>query len=263
MIATGPNAFELFGTPHLVVMALTVIVPIALAGACGRGRRARTTRTICWALAGMLVINELVVYVHSLATHGAGYFLATKLPLHMCGVGLYLAAYMLIRPGQRIYEVAFFWGLAGTLNAIITPNIESAFPSYDFVQFFITHSGIVAVVLFATWGLRMRPRPRGVFYAFLAGNVLVAVVAIANWLGRTFHSAAPGDWNYMFLCAKPGGAAGDSPFFFVDWPWYILALQPVAFVLLWLLYAPFPICDKLRAWRARHGLAQAGGAERR
>ena len=53
----------------------------------------------------------------------------------------------------------------------------------------------------------------------------------------------------MFLCARPEGAAGRTPFFAAGWPWYILVLQPVVLVMFWLLYVPFPICDKLRAWR--------------
>lgn len=257
MIATAGNTFELFGTSHLVVMALTVIVPVALALACGRGRRPKATRSICMALAAMLLINEIVIYAYSLTTYGVDHFLASKLPLHLCGVGLFLTAYMLLRPGQLLYEVAFFWGLAGTLNAIITPNITTGFPSYAFMQFFITHCGIVAGVLFATWGMRMRPRLRGGFYAWLLCNVLAMVAGLANWLGRSFHSAEPGDWNYMFLCAKPEGAAGESPFFAAGWPWYILVLELLALVMFAMFYAPFPVCDKLRA---RYGRAQSGGS---
>lgn len=242
LIATADNSFVMFGTAHLVVLALTVIVPVGLAAACGRGRRKRTTRTICWALAAMLLINEIIVYVYSLISYGPDHFLSEKLPLHLCGAGLYLTAYVLIRPKQLLYEFAFFLGLAGTLQAIITPNFPEDPTLFHFMQFFITHCGIVAAVLFATWGMRMRPRLRGVMYTWLAGNVLVAVAGIADWLGG---------WNYMFLCAKPEGPAGDSPFFFVPWPWYILALEPVALLMFYALYAPFPLCDKLRAWRCR------------
>ena len=245
MIATADNAFVLFGTAHLVVMALTVIVPAGLAGACGRGRRGRTTRAICWAMAGMLVVNEIVTYTHSIIVYGVEDFLADDLPLHLCGVAAYMTAYVLVRPRrQLLYELALFWGLAGTVQAIITPNISAGFPSFAFVRFFITHCGIVAGVLYATWGLRMRPRARGVLYAWLIANAMAAAVGAINWLAG---------WNYMFLCAKPGGAAGDSPFFLAGWPWYLLVLEPVALLMFALFYAPFPIADRLRERFAARG----------
>ena len=243
MIATGSNDFEMFGTSHLVVMALTLIVPVVLAVACARGRRAKTTRSICWGLALLLLVNEIAIYIHGLHTHTSAAFMKTKLPLHLCGVGLYLTVTMLIRPRQLLYEVAFFWGLAGTLNAIITPDIDAGFPSYAFMQFFVTHSGIVVAVLFATWGMRMRPRLRGGLYAWLLANALAAVVGLINFMNREAK------WNYMFLRNKPEGAAGNSPFFFAEWPRYILVLELVALVMFAILYAPFPVCDKLRARR--------------
>ena len=237
MFATGDNEFALFGTAHLVVLALTVVVPVALAAASGFGRRKRTTRAICWSLAALLVINEIVVYIYTLTVHGSGEFLKEKLPLHLCGVGLYLTSYVLIRPRQLLYEFAFFLGLSGTLQAIITPNFSEDPTLFHFTQFFITHCGIVVGVLFATWAMRMRPRLRGVLYTWLAANVLVAVAGLANWLGG---------WNYMFLCAKPDG---HSPFFFVPWPWYLLVLEPVALLMFYVFYVPFPLCDRLRARR--------------
>ena len=248
MIAAGGNEFVLFGTAHLVVMALTVIVPAGLAVVCGRGRRPRATRTICWALAATLVINEIVIYIHTLTTQGLDKFLESKLPLHLCGVGLYLTAYMLVRPGQLLYELAFFVGLTATLQAIITPADIPGFPSYGFMQFFISHCGIVAGVLFATWGMRMRPRLRGVLYTWVAGNALAVVVGTIDWLAG---------WNYMFLCHKPEGPGGDSPFFFAGWPWYILVLELVAVLMFYAFYAPFPLCDKLRARRRRNAAGAA------
>jgi len=225
-------------------MALTIIVPVCLAIACGRGRRVRTMRGIGWSLALVLVANEIVTYIHSCRTYGYETFLADDLPLHLCGFAAFMTAYILIKPNQLVYELAFFWGLAGTLQAIITPNILVDFPEYHFIRFFIAHSGIVAGVLFATWGMRMRPRFRGVLYTWLASNMLAILVGTINYLT---------DWNYMFLCAKPKGAAGDSPFFFAGWPWYLFVLQPIVLAMFALLYLPFPATDKIRHRRAELG----------
>ena len=55
----------------------------------------------------------------------------------------------------------------------------------------------------------------------------MAAVAIFNYLAGS---------NYMYLCHPPGG---DSPFFFLPWPWYILFLEGVGLVSFTILYSPF------------------------
>lgn len=129
---------------------------------------------------------------------------------------------------QKTYEIAYFWGLVGSSNAVITPALESGFPQYRFFQYFIAHSGIVAGVLFATWGLRMRPTLGGLFRAFLCLHLLAVVVAVVNALSGS---------NYMFLCEPPQGTA--SPFLFAPWPWYIPILDAIALAMFFAVLSPF------------------------
>ena len=37
---------------------------------------------------------------------------------------------------ERWLEVAYFWGIGGTLQAIITPDLRHAFPDVRFLQLF-------------------------------------------------------------------------------------------------------------------------------
>ena len=221
------NPFVFFGQAHLAAIAVTVAVPVVLIAAARGAGSAAVTRWIARSLAGVLIASEIVYYCHGLATMELGDFLKDHLPLHICGVGLYLTAWVLVRPNQFAYELAYFWGLAGTLQAVITPNLVDGFPSYAFVQFFITHGGIVAGVLFATLAMNMRPKRRAVLRAFLLTNVLMLVLIPINLLL---------DANYMFICGAP---KGEAIFFFLDWPWYILFMEPVCLGLITILYLPF------------------------
>jgi len=221
------NSFEFFGPAHLVAIALTVMLPIVLTAVSRRSGSAAVQRWICWSIAVALVLNEIVYYCHGLVTIGLDEFLRQRLPLHICGVGLYLTAWVLVRPNQLAYEIAYFWGLAGTLQAVVTPNLDVGFPSYDFIQFYITHSGIVTGVLFATFAMKMRPRRGSVLRVFLLTNALMIVLIPTNWLLGS---------NYMFLRAAP---KGDAIFFFLDWPWYILFMEPVGLGFFTTLYLPF------------------------
>ena len=58
--------FELFSTPHLIAMALTIVVPIALAAIA----RWRAAAAIGYLLAGALMINEVVSWRYRFVTFG-------------------------------------------------------------------------------------------------------------------------------------------------------------------------------------------------
>jgi hypothetical integral membrane protein (TIGR02206 family) len=233
--------FETFGGSHLVVLAVTVALGLGLPMLVRRAKSASLTRTICWVLAGGLVANELVFYGVCFATQDPMEVVRTNLPVHLCGVGVFLTAWALLRRRQLVYELAYFWGLAGTLQGVLTPDIAGGFPSYEFFQFFITHCGIVVGVLFATVGLGMRPRPGSVLKVFALTAVYASLVAALNWLVGA---------NYMFLCAPP---EGDSPFFFLGWPWYVAFLALVGLVFYTALYLPFYLTDRQRR---RHSPAE-------
>ena len=64
-----------------------------------------------------------------------------------------------IVPTQRSFELAYFWGLCGTMQALITPDCRYDFPDAQFTLFFVYHGGIIAAVLYLTLGRQMRPLP--------------------------------------------------------------------------------------------------------
>src|ERR1700687_4832787 len=65
------------------------------------------------------------------------------------------------------YELAYFWGLSGTLQALVTPDLAEDFPSLHFITFQILHAGVVVAVLYLTLGLGMRSGPGSILRARL------------------------------------------------------------------------------------------------
>ena len=217
--------FQTFSTPHLIVMGLTLAVPILLAAIARR----RAAAMIGYVLAGVILINEAASLCYRFADFDLPDFIRNDLPLHFCGIAVFATAGTLIFRNERAYEIAYFWGLVGTLNAVITPSLGDGegFPSYRFFQYFLAHSGIVAGVLYAALGLRLRPTLRGLFRAFICANLFAVAVGAFNVVM---------DSNYMFLCEPPITA---SPFFFAPWPWYIPILDIVALGMFFAVFSPF------------------------
>ena len=234
-LADAARSFQFMHPPHVAAM---VLIAAAAAGLCVTARkleRPSVTRTIAWAISVAVLANEMTHWVWALCTSGLAEFLRTSLPLHVCGAGVFISAFVLIRRHQFLYEVLYFWALGGTLQAIVTPDLDSAFPTYQFFRYFVAHGCVVVGAAFATWGLRMRPRPGSVWRVFGFSVAFMAFVGLANYLLR------PVEANYMFLCEAAGGA---SPFFFLPWPWYILFLVAFGLGIMWLLYLPFAIARR-------------------
>ena len=138
---------------------------------------------------------------------------------------------------KGFYEVAYFWGLSGTLQAILTPNLAVRFPDYRFISFFIVHSGVVAGVLFMTLAMGFRPTWGSLLRALGWSQVYLAAALLANRLTGA---------NFGFLSHKPR-VATLLDFLSTRKPLYILELEFLALAFFLRAYAPFAVAD----WRRR------------
>ena len=221
------SEFEFFGLAHITAMGVILAVPIVLTLVVKWLDSAKAIQAICYGFAGVMVLNEVLNWSYRIATVGVHEFVREYMPLHVCGITVFAVVITLLFRRQTAYEIAYFWGLVGATNAVVTPQLEFGYPQYRFFQYFIAHGGIVAAALFATWGLGMRPTGRSVLRVFVLLNVLAIVLIGVNLMLGS---------NYMFLCQPP---VTQSPFFFLPWPWYLLFLDGMALVLFYVLSLPF------------------------
>lgn len=231
------HPFVPFGPPHLTAIALTVLVPLALALLARHehlGRHAdRVTRIV---LAAFMLLGWLGWYGTS-AARGV-LTLDNGLPMNLCDWAEIALIVALLTRHQFAYELGYFWGLGGTLQGVLTPPLYWDFPDPQFIFFFIQHGGVVASLLYLTLGTRLRPTWASLPRVVAATLGYLAVAALVDWLLGV---------NYGFLRAKPAGQnllALMSP-----WPWYIPELVAAGTVFILLYYAPFALCDALRRRR--------------
>jgi hypothetical integral membrane protein (TIGR02206 family) len=237
-------ALQVFGAPHLTVLALVTAMGVGLPLWVRRSRQPWVGPVIRGVLAVGLPLNELqlcavvlfwsptanVVSLASLLTH--------FLPVHICPMAAFLIAWTLWRRTQWTYELAYFWAMAGTAQALLTPNLGGAdYPSYWFFQFFTSHGGTVVAVLVATVGMRMRPRSGSVPRVFLWTNLYLLWIAFLTWRLNVHGLPA----NYAFLRAPPDGQTLLSA---LPWPWYLLLMEPLGLGLFLLAYLPFWVRDR-------------------
>jgi hypothetical integral membrane protein (TIGR02206 family) len=222
--------FKLFGVPHLVALGAIVLIVITLLG-IGQGFPVAWCAPARTALATLLVLQELVLHGWRWAT--GQWSIQEQLPLHLCSVMIWLSAVMLVTQSYSLYEFAYLLGIAGAMQAILTPDAGPyGFPHFRFFQVFVSHGAIIAAAIYMTAVEGYRPVPMSIVRVFLAGNLYMLVVFWINW--------AIGS-NYLFVAHKPDTASLLDAL--PDWPWYILYIEGIAVLMMWLLYLPFLIHD--------------------
>ena len=105
------------------------------------------------------------------------------LPFHLCDIAAFLAGFALLTPRPLVRELCYCWGLAGTLQALLTPNLPHLFPHPIFFSFFIHHGIIVITAAFLTLAEGWRPRP-GTFPRVLIWNQVYFFCSLGLQLAR-------------------------------------------------------------------------------
>ncbi len=215
---------------HLAVLALTA----AAAGWLGFGWKPHASaRTWARVAAALLFVNETAaLWIAWQQGH-------PRIPLQLCDIALFLSVWALWGAPTLVMELAYFWGLSGSLQALLTPDLHQAFPDYWWIKFFITHSGAALAAVYLGRSGRVAPTPRSLWRVWGLTNVYAACVGIVN-----------GIWgmNYGYLAHKPSQPSLLDQF--GPWPWYLLSMEGVALLSMALCYAPFAL---RRAPEARHG----------
>jgi hypothetical integral membrane protein (TIGR02206 family) len=158
------------------------------------------------------------------------------LPLQLCDWGMVVVMVAMLTENQRWFEVAYFWGIGGTLQAVLTPNLRFGFPDFRFFSFFISHCGIIVGVVFLMLVRQYRPYPMSIVRVFLWSELYFVVTMVADWYTGL---------NYGFLLHKPE-AFSILSFLSDSRLLYLLQMHGLALVFFLVLYVPFAIFDLVR-----------------
>ena len=229
---TGP-AFQLFGAAHIAALAVLFALNIYLIRFKTVGED--TKRTIRWTLAIILWTAETTWHIWNIAT--GKWNIQNLLPLNLCSILIWLSGFMLIFKNQRIYEFAYFLGIGGAMQYLITPDLGIyGFPHFRYFQTFTSHGLLVTSAIYMTVVEGFRPNWKSILRVTFWANVYMVFIYFIN--------TAIGS-DYLFINGKPATAS------IMDllpaWPYYIIYLELIGVATILLLYIPFIIKD----WRIK------------
>jgi hypothetical integral membrane protein (TIGR02206 family) len=223
--------FQLLSPLHLAIVAA---VPTTAAVFAFLTRRYPTSALrIRVALAALLAADGLVWYCYRYYVQGVRF--PEILPLELCDASFWLTAATLLTLEEHTFNLAYYWGIAGSGMAILTPYLRAPLHTYQSFQYFTGHALLIVGVLYLIWSRQSLPRCRSWWFAWWALNAYGVVVAGVDFLCGT---------NFMYLRQKPGAS---SLFDLLGpWPWYIIGADLVALVLFRLMELPFSRSRALR-----------------
>ena len=233
--------FQPYGLPHLTVIFLTIVLPFALAAIVWRTKSRPLEKMIISVLSAVLIVNY-VAYLIFIRSRGIVDW-QHMLPMQMCDWGMVVVIVAMWTGSQRWFEVAYFWGIGGTLQAVLTPNLSFGFPDWRFISFFTSHSTIIVGVVFLMLTRGYRPYPMSIVRVWLWSEFYFVVTLVIDKLT---------DVNYGFLLHKPE-AFSILSFLSDSWPLYLLQLHTVALLFFLGLYVPFAIYDLVKRGRSTGG----------
>ena len=210
---------------HLFPLALLAVVAAALCVAA-RHVPGRWTDVAAAVIAVAIVVTELSWQPYVVVNHS--WSAAFSLPVQLCDVGGFVAAAALLWRQALLVEVAYFWGLGGTLQALLTPDLHDHFPSFPYLQFYATHDLVILAALFLVIGLGLQPRSGAVRRIFLLTLAFAAVIGLIDLVTGG---------NYMYLRQVP--AQGSLLSLMGPWPWYVVLAAVLALIVLTILDLPF------------------------
>jgi hypothetical integral membrane protein (TIGR02206 family) len=220
--------FHPFTAEHFIALGVGVFALLVFIGLGKRGGKCEHVATRLLAFVNFVAFPlSIAAWMTLKIPHAIDHFI----PLHMCDIAATTGGLALVTRRPWLCSVTYFWGLAATLQALLTPAISVGFPHLPFVMFFVHHFAVVITALYLPIVLGWRPKCPwwrsplevcgiSVVYLFVA-------MGVNHWLGS----------NFAFVSHPPQNPS------LIDhlgpWPVYIFWLLGIAFTLYFLLMLPF------------------------
>ncbi|CAH2715945.1 hypothetical protein BACCIP111895_03129 [Neobacillus rhizosphaerae] len=228
------DSFRLFSVEHLLTIGIIFVLCILLYVKRDELKENGKRRIFRFSLAFLLVVSDVSEHLWLVAENA--WSIRRDLPLHLSDIVVILAIVMLLTGSYKLFQFMYFAALGSSIQAILTPNLgKFSFPHFQYIEFFVSHGGVVLACLFMVVAFNYRPTIPSLWVTILIVNLYAACVFFLNKLLGT---------NYLYIMKKPRTASLLD--YLGPWPWYLLSLELVMIVSFYILYSPFWIKGKNR-----------------
>ena len=229
-----PQPFVILGTSHLVTLIIILCLAIFFPRAY-KDKPVYQKENVAKVLGISIILLELI---KPFIWNYMDYPWIRLLPIHMCSLSGFFIGVFLLTKRRLFFEVAFFWGIGGGINALITPDVTLTFPDPKYILFFLGHGLLLVNIGYACIALNNCHTFESVKNGILFSMAILPVIYLINLL-----LGPPA--NYWYLGAKPteGQSIMD---FFPDPPLHIPLLIIIGALLFLLIYSPYWIYDKFK-----------------
>lgn len=221
------DSFRIFSMEHLFTMGIIFFLCILLyifKDVFGKNHNKEFFR---WSLAVLLFVGES--WYHLWLVYEKSWSVKQDLPLQLSDIAVLLCIIMLVTRNNKLFQFMYFAGLASSVQAILTPDLgKFSFPHFQYIEFFVSHGGVVLSCIFMAVVLKYRPTFRYMWITILILNLYALFVYLLNKLLGA---------NYLYIMKKP--AASSLLNYLGPWPWYLISMEIVTIVSFFILYAPF------------------------
>ncbi len=187
---------QYFTLPHLIPILLLVITVILIYKYQDKIRAYKKEDNIRLVLAFTLIIADMSYFWHKMYI---GAEIRNHLPITVCGWSAILGGFMLLSKKQALFDIVYFWVLAGSINALITPAVitDNGPTHFRYYQFWIEHIGIFIAVFYMLFVHKFKVNLKSLIRASIA---ILVMGAVAIYVNSNIEGA-----NYLFLSSTEAG----------------------------------------------------------
>ncbi len=234
------DSFSPYGIEHVLsVLSMLTIGMLWIYS----GKRLNEAWQPLWGFGFSLLLPTLIIYDLTSIFLTGKFNLQTDLPLHICRILPFVVPFVLYFKNRAAFGVLYYLIFGGTLQAILTPDLQDPFPTYEFWRYWLLHVGLINTAAYMIFVYGFVPTMRDLWRAVIAAQGYLVMTLVIN---LTLGS------NYGYTMEKPPvNSVAD---FLGPWPWYILSGELLMGALFLMLYLPFGIISYYQTGiSSRHG----------
>ena len=192
--------FRLFTLAHILPVIVAIGVILLIYKFRNQIASFKYEKVVRMTFGFILIITEMSYYWRLVGMPSLGPNPVEHLPIAVCGWVAIFGSYMLIGKNQTLFDIIYFWLLAGSVFALITPAVitYTGPTRFRYYQFWIEHIGGFIAIFYMIFVHGMRPTIKSAFKSY---GALMIMCVIAYFANQIIGNGA----NYLYM-ARPEAA---------------------------------------------------------